>query len=163
MAIEYDLDIATRSSVTEVAAWIAEIGRETGVFDSPVTDEQLMDKGVFAYTRLETCVSVLQQRPPQPWDPIVTDLGFTPTVGVGFRLAKGVEVSDQQDDMIRLIAPLLDRVEGDAVLHFQFEVIWLLRRNGELSLNERDDLWRPQRLALVTQPYRRETHTMDLD
>ncbi|WP_432215891.1 SitI3 family protein [Streptomyces hygroscopicus] len=53
---------------------------------------------------------------------------------------------------------LLGRVAGDAVLHFQFEAIWLLRRGGELSLSERDDLWLPQRLAVVTQTYRRATH-----
>ncbi|MEU4082939.1 SitI3 family protein [Streptomyces aureus] len=163
MAIEYDLDIATQSPASEVASWLAEIGRESGVFDESVTGEQLTEKGVFAYTRRETCVSVLQQRPPQPWDPIVTHLGFTPTVGVGFRMGKEADTSDQQNDMIRLIAPLLDRIEGDAVLHYQFEVIWLLRRNGELSLNERDDLWRADRLALVPRPYRRETHTVDMD
>ncbi|MEW2043957.1 SitI3 family protein, partial [Streptomyces sp. NPDC005534] len=94
--------------------------------------------------------------------PIITGLGFTPTVGVGFRLAKGVEVSDQQDDMIRLVTPLLERIDGDAVLHFQFEQIWMLRRKGELSLSEDDTLWRPQRLAVVTQPYRRESHSMDV-
>ncbi|MFC7257747.1 SitI3 family protein [Streptomyces lutosisoli] len=163
MAIEYDLDIATRSSAAEVAAWLAETGREIGVFDASITGEQLANKGVFAYTRLGTCVSVIQQRPPHPWDPIVTDLGFTPTVDVGFRMGKETDTPVQQDDMIRLVAPLLERFDGDAVLHFQFEVIWLLRKNGELSLNERNDLWRPQRLALMTQPYRRETHTMDMD
>ncbi|MET8098242.1 SitI3 family protein [Streptomyces sp. NPDC005236] len=163
MAIEYDLDIATQSSASEVAAWLAEIGRESGVFDESITGERLTDKGAFGYTRPGTCVSVIQQRPSQPWDPIVTSLGFTPTVGVGFRMGKEADTSDQQDDMIRLVEPLLDRVEGDAVLHYQFEVVWLLRRNGELTLNERDDLWRPQRLALMTRPYRRESHTLDMD
>ncbi|MGW2646760.1 SitI3 family protein [Streptomyces sp. NPDC001393] len=163
MAIEYDLDIATRSSAAEVATCLAEIGRLLDVFDTSVTGEQLADKGVFGYTRRGTCVSVIQQRQPHPWHPIVAGLGFTPTVGVGFRMGKDTETSDQQDDMIRLVAPLLERVDGDAVLHFQFEEIWLLRKNGELTLNEADDLWRPQRLALMAQPYRRETHTLDLD
>jgi hypothetical protein len=52
--------------------------------------------------------------------------------------------------MIRLVSDLLDRIPGDAVLHFQYEQIWLLRRNDELSLNERSDIWPPQRLALGT-------------
>lgn len=160
MAIEYDLDCATKLSANEVATRLEEIGKDTGVFDASVKSERLMDG---ALTRLGTWVRVMKQRPPQPWHPVVSGLGFTPTVGVGFRMAKGVEVSDQQDDMLRLIVPLLERIDGDAVLHFQFEEIWMLRKSGELSLNEKDDLWRPQRLALVTQPYRRETHTMDLD
>lgn len=161
MAIEYDLDIATGSSAAQVAARLSEVGRESGVFDTSVEPEKLMARGTFALSRLGTAVSVLPQPTPHPWHPLVAGLGFVPTVGVGFRLAKDAEVSDQQDDMIRLLAPLLENIDGDAVLHFQYEVIWLLRRNGELSLNERDDIWPPQRLALVTQPYRRETHSMD--
>ncbi|MEV8036586.1 SitI3 family protein [Streptomyces sp. NPDC086182] len=163
MAIEYDLDIATRSPASEVASRLAEIGRDSGVFDESITGAPLTEKGVFAYTRRGTCVTVIQQRQPRPGDPIVTKFGFTPTVGVGFRMGRGTDTSNQQDDMIRLMTPLLDRVEGDAVLHYQFEVIWLLRKNGDLSLDERDDLWRPERLALVTRPYRRETHIMDTD
>ncbi|MFE2061862.1 SitI3 family protein [Streptomyces sp. NPDC059467] len=161
MAIDYDLDIATSASAVEVAARLAETGRGNGVFDASVTVERLTERGVFAVSRLGTSVTVLPQPTPHPWHPIVEGLGFTPTVGVGFRMAKGVDVSDQQDDMIRLVAPLLEKVDGDAVLHFQYEVIWLLRRNGDLSLNERDDLWRPRRLAMVTSPCRRETHSME--
>src|SRR4051812_26170766 len=108
MAIEYDLEFATRLSANEVATRLEEIGRETGVFDASVTGELLVEEGVV--TRLGTRIRVVTPRPPQPWHPIVTDLGFTPTVDVGFRMAKGVEVSAQQDDMIRLVAPLLERV-----------------------------------------------------
>jgi len=161
MAIEYDLDISTRSPAVEIADWLAEIGRNNGVFDAPITGGQLIDKGAFVYTRLGTCITVAPQRPPHPWDPIVSGLGFAPTVSVGFRMGKEEETSDQQDDMISLVAPLLERVDGDAVLHFQFEQVWLLRKAGELSLSENDDLWRPRRLALVTQPYRRQTHIID--
>ncbi|MFI1565565.1 SitI3 family protein [Streptomyces sp. NPDC020490] len=158
MAIEYDLDCATDLSANEVAAHLEEVGKETGVLDASVTAERLVEG---AATRRGTWITVVTPRPPQPWHPIVIDLGFAPTVDVAFRMDKGVEVSDQQDDMIRLVAPLLRRVDGDAVLHFQFEQVWLLRRNGELSLSEEDDLWRPGRLSLMTQPYHRETHIMD--
>jgi hypothetical protein len=161
MAIDYNLDCATLLSVAEVATRLEDIGKAAGVFDASVTVELLMESGV--NTRLGTWVRVVEERPPQPWHPVVAELGFTPTVSVTFRTAKGVDVSDQQDDMIRLVAPLLERIDGDAVLHLQFEQIWLLRKNGELTLHEGDDLWRPQRLALMTQPCRRETHTMDLD
>ncbi|MFD8737698.1 SitI3 family protein [Streptomyces sp. NPDC059618] len=163
MAIEYDLDIATHATPAEVAAFLAEIGRESDLFDASVTGARLMETGTFAYTRRGTCVSVIQQRQPMPWDPVVTCLGFTPTVGVGFRMGKEADTSQQQDDMIRLVGPLLDHVGGDAVLHYQFEVVWLLRRGGELSLNDRDDLWRAERLAQMTRTYRRETHTLDMD
>ena len=32
----------------------------------------------------------------------------------------------------------------------------LMKRDGELILNDSEDLWTRSRLALVTQPYRRE-------
>ncbi len=74
---------------------------------------------------------------------MITDLGFSPTVSVVFRLDKQGEIADQQDDMIRLISGVLDRVPGDAVLHKDLEQIWLLRRGGDLSVSEQDDLWPP--------------------
>lgn len=89
---------------------------------------------------------------------MVSDLGFTPTVSVAFRLGKASEITAQQDDMIRLVSGLLSLFPGDAVLHFEFEVIWLLRRADDLSLNEQDDLWPPRRLALISKPYRRVTY-----
>jgi hypothetical protein len=42
-----------------------------------------------------------------------------------------------------------------------YEVIWLLRLHGEVSLNERNDIWPPDRLALITPPFRRATHTLE--
>jgi hypothetical protein len=92
---------------------------------------------------------------------VAEDFGFMPNVRVTFRLGKFTDTVMQQDDMARLCAGVLERVPGDAVLHFQFEVIWLLRRNGVLTLNERDDVWRPERLAAVHLPYQRATHTFE--
>ncbi|MFJ2813848.1 SitI3 family protein [Streptomyces sp. NPDC087294] len=161
MAIEYDLDLATRSSAAEIAARLLATGTANGVLDASVTVQQLLERGPFAPTRLGTRVGVVAWRPPRPWHPVVAGLGFTPTVGVGFRMARGVEVSDQQDDMLRLLVPLLARVDGDAVLHQDYEQVWLVRRGGELSLSENADLWRPARLALVRAPFRRETHTLE--
>ncbi|MET7696936.1 SitI3 family protein [Streptomyces sp. NPDC005485] len=130
MAIDYYLDCATMLSANGVAAQLEEVGKDSGVFDAPITSNRLMDG---ALTRLGTQLRVMTERPPQPCHPIVSGLGFTPTVGVGFRMAKGADVSDQQDDMLRLVVPLLDRIDGDTVLHFQFEEIWLLRRGAELT------------------------------
>lgn len=157
MAISYSLDFAAEKTVVQVAWHLCDVARSAGVFDASVTPEALLEDG--ADTASGMWISVGEDRP-MPWGhPVTLDLGFTPTASVRFRLngRKG-ELADQQDDMIRMASGLLSRVAGDAVLHFQFEDIWLLRRGGELSLNERDDLWPPGRLAVVTQPYRRTTH-----
>lgn len=138
MAISYSLELATPSSAEQV-------------------DRELHDLGANVADQQGVRVTVTASRP-QPWNPVITDLGFTPTVSVSFRLDKMGDIPDQQDDMIRLVSGLLDRVTGDAVLHREFEDIWLLRRDGVLTVNERADIWPPQRLAALSQPHRRLSH-----
>jgi hypothetical protein len=92
---------------------------------------------------------------------VTEELGFAPTVRVAFRFDKFTDMSAQKDDMVRLVSDLLDRVSGDAVLHFDYEYIMLLRRDGDLSLNERSDIWPTDLLAAVRQPYRRATYAFD--
>jgi hypothetical protein len=75
-----------------------------------------------------------------------------------FRQDKVTDTAAQTDDMTRLVSDLLDHIPGDAVLHFDYDYIMLLRRNGELTLHESDDIWPPDRLATIHQPYRRTTH-----
>ncbi|MFB7126463.1 SitI3 family protein [Kitasatospora sp. NPDC056273] len=83
---------------------------------------------------------------------------FTPTVSVAFRLGKDTDPSGQQDDMTRLADALLARVPGDAVLHLDYEDVWMVRQDGQLTLSERSDVWPPNRLAAISEPYRRQTH-----
>lgn len=160
MAISYSLDLATPLPAAQVARELCAIARVLGLFDASVTPERVLNEGVA--TVLGTWIRVVEARP-RPWNAVITDLGFTPTVWVAFRLGKRDELDHQQDDMIRLVSGLLDRVPGGAVLHLDYEHIWLLRRGGDLSLNERDDLWTPNRLAALSQPYRRATHTFSED
>lgn len=154
MAISYTLDMATSSPTAQVARELLDAARTIGLFDASVIPEQVLNEG--AVTGLGTWIRVYEPRP-EPWDSVITDLGFTPTVSVAFRLDKEGEISDQQDDMIRLVSGLLDRVPGDAVLT-GFEQIWLLRRGGDLSVSEQADFWPPRRLAALSQRYRRATH-----
>lgn len=155
MAISYSLALASSAPAGDVARELLAVGRTLGVVDASTTPKGVLDGTA---TGLGTWIRVIQEKV-RPRDMVADDLGFTPTVSVTFRLDKTGAVTDQQDDMIRLVSGLLERVPGDAVLHFDFEDIWLLRRGMELTLNERDDLWPPHRLAALSQPYRRATHT----
>ncbi|WP_327676157.1 SitI3 family protein [Kitasatospora sp. NBC_00458] len=151
MAVSHSLGLATASPVSDVAGVLARLGA-----DRSWTAGQLVGDG--ALTGRGTWVRVYGTRT-QSWHPVVTDLGISPTVRVAFRLAKTDDLAGQEDDVVRLVAALLARVEGDAVLDFHHETVWLLRRGGELSLHEREDLWPPQRLAAFEgRSYRRETH-----
>jgi hypothetical protein len=155
MAISYSFSVATPSTTAHVASALHDLAQASGLLSAPVTPESLITDG--AVTAAGTWLRVWEPSP-QPWNSVVTDLGFTPTVSVTFRLDKDSDSSGQQDDMVRLVSGLLNEFPGDAVLHFEYETIWLLRRAGDLSLNERDDLWPPERLALMSQPYRRATY-----
>ncbi|TVT56695.1 hypothetical protein FNH05_08045 [Amycolatopsis rhizosphaerae] len=155
MAIAYNLDMATSFTKEQVADEVLDSGRNIGIFDTSVQVEQLLEKGALA--SLGTWIRVYEPRI-RPWNPVAADFGFTPTVSIVFRLNKEDRMSEQEDDMIRLVSRLLDRVPGDLLLHWDYEHIWLLRRNNDLSVSEDPDLWPPQRLTLLAQPYHRASH-----
>jgi hypothetical protein len=155
MAISYSFAISTRSTAAQVASALHGLAQPSGLLSAPVTPESLITDG--AVTAAGTRLHVREPKF-QPWNSVVTDLGFIPTVSVTFRLDKDSDSGSQQDDMVWLVSGLLSQFPGDAVLHFQYENIWLLRRAGNLFLNERDDLWPPRRLALMPPPYGRATY-----
>ncbi|MFF4566518.1 hypothetical protein [Streptomyces sp. NPDC001435] len=72
MAIEYDLEFATRLSVDEVAMQLAEVGWENGILDASVTGARLVTEG--AETGLGTWIRVIEPKPPQPWNAMVRGL-----------------------------------------------------------------------------------------
>ncbi len=152
MALSYDLDLATSSSPEQVARAVLDVGRPSGLFQGAATPEQLSTDG--AVTPLKTWVRVYE-RTAAPWSPLVTDFGITPTVAVGFGIYKHERIPEQQDDLVRVATGLLDRVTGDAMLS-GMDTIWLIRRDGELILNDRADIWPEHRLATVRLPYRRK-------
>jgi hypothetical protein len=152
MALDYTLALAVSISTAQVASEVHDVAAELGLFEESVTTEQIMDDGVLI--RRRQWMRVLTDNP-RPWDQVIVELGFTPTVRVAFRQNKSTDTVEQTDDIVRLTSGLLDRVQGDAVLHFDYEYIQLVRRNGELILND-DDVWSPEGLAAVHQPYRRE-------
>ncbi|GAA1407209.1 hypothetical protein GCM10009639_55680 [Kitasatospora putterlickiae] len=155
MSVSHSFNLATPMSVAEVADTLNGVAQGVRLFDATTRAEGLLTEGVA--TRSGTWIRVFAPDP-KPWNPLVADLHVTPTVSVVFRLDKTTDLSEQEDDVVRLVSGLLDRVPGDAVLQFHYEIIWLLRRDGGLSLNERDDLWTAERLAVVPRPFSRESH-----
>src|SRR4051812_46751452 len=107
MAISYDLEMATPSSLEQVARALLDIGRPLAFFEGSVTPDQVSRDG--AVTPLRTWVRVYE-RNPAPWSPLVTDFGISPTVAIGFSIYKHDRISEQQDDLVRLAAGLLDSV-----------------------------------------------------
>lgn len=156
MSTSYSLDLATSVTAPQVAREVLDVARAVGLFDPSVGTEQVLGEGATTGTALWFHVGTTRE---VPWgNPVATDFGFTPTVSVGFQQSLSRDSRDQQDDVVRASAGLLARISGDAVLHYQFEDIWLLRLGAELFLNERDGLWPPGRLSLIPSSYRRKTY-----
>jgi hypothetical protein len=88
-----------------------------------------------------------------PPDPVETGFGFAPTIEVYFGLSKAGDFEAQETDVLKLALGVLARIPGDALLHFEHDDVWLLRRGGRLTVN--DSLWKPNQLALLSQPYER--------
>ncbi|TVT53283.1 hypothetical protein FNH05_12020 [Amycolatopsis rhizosphaerae] len=140
MSITYKLELgapvapsAVVSALTEGAAGIAEA--HTG------TKGSLRGGGWFD-------VDVAEYDPP---DPVEQEFGFAPTVEVYFGLSKSGDFEAQETDVLRLVLAVLARIPGDALLHFEHDEVWLLRRGGRLTVN--GALWKPQQLALLSPPY----------
>lgn len=92
----------------------------------------------------------------EPWpDPLEEAFGIKQTSWAVFREQGEQDRQHQRDEMVWLVAGLLARLLGDAALHFQYEVLWLVRRDGRVLVNDRDDIWTPDRLAMLGQPYER--------
>lgn len=156
MATDYRLWIGTRESGRRVAEVLLHAGITNRVLDPSVTVDQLLDGWS---TVRRTWLRVLERTPRYPYNVVEDSFGFVPTVSVGFRESLREEQLPQLDDMIRLVAALLDQIPGDAVLYNDAEdEVWLLRRNGELSVRDNPEYLPERRLALLTPPFRRETH-----
>lgn len=163
MAIGYTLEIDTFWSADAVAAEVLVLGQAAGIFSSSDAVDGLL-AGVGS--RLGTWIRVVPEKeksePWASWDPVASTFRLRPTVSISFRLGKSDDLVSQDDDVIRLVAKLLERVPGDLILWMpESDSVWLLRRGNELTLSEQDDLWPPHRLDMITQPYRRAALTFD--
>nr|CTQ92314.1 hypothetical protein [Kibdelosporangium sp. MJ126-NF4] len=93
-------------------------------------------------------VDVSEYDPP---DPIEDQFGFAPTVEIYFEIKKFADFDAQETDVLGLSLGVLDRIPGDALLNYQFIELWMLRKDGKLTIN--DELWKPKYRALIKQPY----------
>lgn len=145
MSLSYDFELATPAPADAVARDVLSTVEEADLIASGHTADELTGPGIELLSG--TTVQVGHANP-TPIDPVVTDLGLSPTVFVEFRLEKS-EVERQDDEMVRVVDALLHKVSGDAVLTFGGDVILLVRRNGALTVTDDDEFWPPARLALL--------------
>lgn len=152
MATDFSFDLATRAAVAEVAAVVHRDLVTHGDLDAATAPADLTGDGV----RLAGgTIVVVGPRRPLPFPSAVAELGVDATAFVYHRLDTAAEIAPQQDLVIRSAVAVLDALEGDAVLRYLSEHVWLLRRDGVLHLSDDGDPWPTGRLALVTLPHDR--------
>jgi hypothetical protein len=88
-------------------------------------------------------------------DPFVADFGMARAATVDLTIDGAGDFDQQVDDLLRLLVGLLKVVAGDAVLHYDYAEVWLVRTGGRLVLSDDDDIWPPDRLARIDVPYER--------
>lgn len=154
MAIDFHYNLGSPATADRVAATVLDLGGPQRVVPAGTTTDDLLGDGTTL--RAGAWCRVTTPRPRSWPSPLESDFGVDTACWVTFRLvpSNGSTVW-QQDEMVWLVAGLLAHLAGDAALHFQYEVLWLLRKEGRLVVNERDDIWTPERLALLPQPYER--------
>jgi hypothetical protein len=142
-----------------VAELVCAAAQGADLLDPAVTADEVLHGWT---TTHGTWVHVLDGTATPPYNVVEQSFGFAPTVRVAFsRGTADHRDLDQQDDIVRLVAALLDALPGDAVLMFlESDEAWLLRRGADLSVSEIDDRWPPHRQALLPRPCRRASHSL---
>jgi len=148
MALEYALYIQTELHSKQVLELIF-----TGIgVDALIRRSN--KRGVFISTDASGLLTCAYRFKDGALSYIAADLGIVPSMLILFRLDKFKDVEAQKNVLLRATIELLRQVEGDAALLFNGEVVWLLRKRGELILNSGIALLKPDYLVLVTLPYK---------
>ena len=147
MALEYGLYIQTDLNPERVMKLIfTSLGVDARI-------EKSKKRGVFFFTHASGLTTWAYRFKDNEPSLIAADLGIEAPMLILFHLDKFEDLDVQKHLLLRATIELLCQIPGDATLLFNGEVVWLLRKGGELILNSNQDLWRPEYLALVTLPY----------
>jgi hypothetical protein len=155
MAISYNLVWGPPVTADQLVATFLALAVDGGVLPPTAQSSELTGDGVVLRAGM-WCRSGAARPSNVPWPPPVEeDFGVVRSCWVVFRENGDLDRFRQRDEMIWLIAGLLQRLPGDMALHYENEIMWMVRRNGQLYVSERDVNWPAERLALVPPPYQR--------
>ncbi|MEV7124343.1 SitI3 family protein [Kitasatospora griseola] len=148
--------MATEESAAEVAARVSRLFVARKLSADPPAVEQLLDNSG-APTALGMRVSV-DSPDLLPSGAVAEAFGVPENVRIWVEPSRGELAIRQEDDLVALIAGLLDETVVDIAVTYDYEVGMLIRKGGELTLHEDPLLWTEHRLALIRGTYRRESH-----
>lgn len=145
MATEYGLQLGAPATADEVAAVFARAAAAQRLTEADAARFERPG----ALLRSGVLVSVSRSSPLPFPHPVEEEFGFVPAVHVLFRFDSSADPLEQRRDMIRLVTAALTAFPGDAMLAFGGETVQVLRRDGRLTISERDDFWIPAVVALL--------------
>jgi hypothetical protein len=88
-------------------------------------------------------------------DTFVADFGMARAAAVDFTYDGREDPDRQLDELLQVVFGLLEVVTGDAVLHYEYADVWLVRRDSQLVLSDDDQMWPPEELAGIDVQYQR--------
>lgn len=154
MSSVFHLELTAGSAPLErLALDVRAVTSEAGLIASRGSDD-LLDGVLTLTSGLWVSVSRLDDTDPEV-PTFGKELGIDSVASVDLQQDGGRDAMAQLDEMLTVVFGLLERVPGDAVLHYEESEVWLVRRDGELILTDNDRIWIPERLARVPPPYRR--------
>lgn len=155
MAISFSLDWGPPVTGEQLAAEFIALGRQGDLLPPDRSVDDLKGDGVLLRGGTWCRAGAAEPRE-EPWpDPLEEAFGIRRDSWAVFREQGDQDRQHLRDEMAWLVAGLLVRLPGDAALHFQYEVLWLVRREGRLQVSDRDDIWPERRLAMLPQPFER--------
>lgn len=149
MSIMYELELSDPIDDTQLKTALQAVATRRPVQEATESPE-LKGEGLSSGLEVEAYVHETSGTP------VLSDaFGVEGAAEVGMEVARHRDYFPQLQDVIRVTMEVLNLNDGDAVLHYELGTVWLVRRNGRLVLSDRDDLWSPDLLDLVTIPYDR--------
>jgi hypothetical protein len=79
--------------------------------------------------------------------------GFEANAALHFHLNTRGDVGEQLKAVLRVSLHLLEHYAGDAALIYEGDVAYFVRRGTTLTINTQDDLWGPEREAMIRGPF----------
>jgi hypothetical protein len=156
MATNFNLDLGSPATAEQLAATVVRLAVARAVAPEGTTATELLGDGIVTRNHLR-CRAGRQKPSSSPWPrPIEESFGVVGACWLVFTLDPGRgSVTVQQDEVVWLTSAVLAHLPGDAVLHWESELAWLVRKDGETVVNDREDIWTPERLAMLPGSYRR--------
>ncbi|MFI9786406.1 SitI3 family protein [Kitasatospora sp. NPDC051984] len=155
MTIAHQLYLATEEPAEQIAARVSRLYREKGLSEEPPALGELLDVSGAATAR-GTRIHVSAPSG-YPVDIVDREFGVPSKIELWIEPARYEPPGPQEEDIIALVLGLLAELPVDAVLTYNYETVWLLRRGEDLVLHEDPLMWPEHWRAMIDGPYRRES------